>query len=232
MTQANCKKIFIITIIIIIAEPKSCAAILKEGQKASGVYTINPDGQRPFPVYCDMGTDGGGWTLLQRRQDGTVNFYRGWDEYKNGFGALDGEFWLGNDKIHRLTASQEMELRVDLEDFEGNKKYAIYQNVRVLDEGEKYRISFGAYSGTAGNSLAHHYGSAFTTVDSDNDADTSKNCAVAYKGAWWYKSCHEVNINGRYEGGKTSSYATGVIWYAFRGYYYSLKRTEMKIRPK
>ena len=204
---------------------------MKEGHTASGVYTINPDGQRPFSVYCDMETDGGGWTLLQRRQDGSVNFYRGWDEYKKGFGVLEGEFWLGNDHIHRLTASQEMELRFDLEDFEGSKKYAIYQNINVLDEAEKYRISFGNYSGTAGNSLAFHQGSAFSTSDRDNDK-SAISCAVMHKGGWWYSSCHAVNINGRYEKGTTSSYATGVVWYAFRGYHYSLKSTEMKIRPK
>ena len=112
---------------------------------ASGVYTVNPDGQQSFPVYCDMVTDGGGWTVLQRRQDGSVSFYRDWDEYKRGFGDNSGEFWLGNDKIHRLTASQEMVLRFDLEDFEGSKTYAIYQDMNVLSESKKYLLSFGAY---------------------------------------------------------------------------------------
>ena len=200
---------------------------------ASGVYTVNPDGQQSFPVYCDMVTDGGGWTVLQRRQDGSVSFYRDWDEYKRGFGDNSGEFWLGNDKIHRLTASQEMVLRFDLEDFEGSKTYAIYQDMNVLSESKKYLLSFGAYSGTAGDSLTEwHNGQVFSTIDRDNDPFVDFHCAVKFKGGWWYRKCHKVNINGLYLRGNTSSFGTGINWLLFRGYYYSLKKTEMKIRPK
>ena len=81
------------------------------------MYSVNPDGIGHFKVYCDMRTDGGGWTVFQRRQDGSVNFYRGWNDYKSGLGQLTAEFWLGNDKIHRLTASRPSSLRVELEDW-------------------------------------------------------------------------------------------------------------------
>ena len=199
----------------------------------SSVYTVNPDGQQSFLVYGDMLTDGGGWTVLQRRQDGSVSFYRGWGEYKRGFCDNSGEFWLGNDKIHRLTASQEMVLRFDLKDFEGGKVHALYQDVNVLDEGQKYKLTLGAYSGTAGESLSSHSdGSFFTTVDRDNDQN-GRDCAVTtFKGGWWYRNSHGVSINGLYEGGPTSSRGTGVTWTKYKGPFYSLKKTEMKIKPK
>ena len=104
-------------------------------------------------VLCDMTTNGGGWTVFQRRLNGSVDFYRDWSSYKNGFGDLHGEFWLGNDNLHRLTAAGNVSLRVDLEDFEGNITYAEYATFKVADQIDKYRIQIGGYSGTAGDGL-------------------------------------------------------------------------------
>ena len=104
-------------------------------------------------VLCDMTTDGGGWTVFQRRLDGSVDFYLGWDSYKNGFGNLSGELWLGNDNLHRLTVADDVILRVDLEDFENDIRYAEYSTFKVADEGEKYWLLIGGYSGTAGDSM-------------------------------------------------------------------------------
>ena len=117
------------------------------------MYHIIPDFGTPLQVLCDMTTDGGGWTVFQRRFDGSVDFYRGWESYKNGFGNLTGEFWLGNDNLHRLTAADDVILRVDLEDFEGNISYAEYTTFKVDGEADKYRITIGGYSGTAGDSM-------------------------------------------------------------------------------
>ena len=94
-----------------------CSDLLNVSLTQSGVYSVNPDGKGSFTVYCDMRTDGGGWTVFQRRQDGPVDFYRGWNDYKSGFGQLTSEFWLGNDKIHRLISSRPSSLRVELEDW-------------------------------------------------------------------------------------------------------------------
>ena len=129
------------------SEAKSCTRLLKDGFTSNGVYTINPDGGKPIPVLCDMTTDGGGWTVFQRRLDGSVDFYRDWKAYKEGFGSLSGEFWLGNDNLHRLTNANDVMLRVDLEDFEGNITYAEYKTFKVADEADKYRLTLGEYSG-------------------------------------------------------------------------------------
>ena len=137
-----------------VIERKSCAELLRDGWNSSGVYTINPDGGNSIQVLCDMTTEGGGWTVFQKRLDGSVNFYRGWESYKNGFGNLSGEFWLGNDNIHRLTDSDDVMLRVDLQDFEGNITYAEYTTFKVADEADKYRLLIGGYKGTAGDSMA------------------------------------------------------------------------------
>ena len=118
------------------------------------MYTINPDGGKPIQVLCDMTTDGGGWIVFQRRLDGSVDFYLDWESYKNGFGDLNGEFSLGNDNLHRLTGNDDAILRVDLEDFDGDTRYAEYTTFKVADEADNYRLLIGGYSGTAGDSMA------------------------------------------------------------------------------
>ena len=208
---------------------KDCSDLLKSGFTRNGVYSVNPDGRGFFNVFCDMRTDGGGWTVFQRRQDGSVDFYRGWNDYKSGFGQLTAEFWLGNDKMHRITAARSNTLRVELEDWNGVRVYAKYGKFNIGDEQAKYRLEVGSYSGTAGESLIPgHNGMAFTTKDVDNDRWLGHNCAVRWAGAWWYKDCGSANLNGKYLGEKRHS--QGVKWENFRRYL-SLKFAEMKLRP-
>ena len=190
---------------------------------------MNPDGRGSFNVYCDMRTDGGGWTVFQRRQDGSVDFYRGWNDYKSGFGQLTAEFWLGNDKIHRLTAARSSSLRVELEDWNGVRVYAKYGKFNIGDEQTKYRLEVGSYSGTAGDSLAYHNNTEFTTKDRDNDNWEGRDCSLWSGGAWWYNSCYHSNLNGRYVGQKVD--VKGVTWFFFKNYFLSLKFSEMKLRP-
>jgi hypothetical protein len=126
---------------------KSCAELYKSGVRKDGVYTINLDGRGSFQVRCDMQTDGGGWTVFQRRQDASVDFYRGWKDYKNGFGNLNGNFWLGLDRIHRLTKSGQTFLRVDLMDWTSDTAYAKYESFSVASESDGYRLNLGSFSG-------------------------------------------------------------------------------------
>ena len=125
----------------------SCSSLYKSGERNDGVYTINPDGPGSFQVRCDMQTDGGGWTVFQRRQDASVDFYRGWQDYKNGFGDLNGNFWLGLDRIHRLTKSGQNVLRVDLTDWTNNTAYAKYGSFSVASESDGYKLTQGSFSG-------------------------------------------------------------------------------------
>lgn len=170
--------------------------------------------------------------MFQRRMDGSVDFYRNWTDYARGFGNLTGEFWLGLRKLHRITAQSleaGNELRVDLEDFEQNTAYAKYGSFSVGNSVAKYALSLSGYSGTAGDSLTEHNGRQFSTRDYDNDNDISRHCAQTFKGGWWYNFCWRVNLNGLYLDGPTSS-SDGVGWYHWKGYHYSLKYTEMKVR--
>ena len=127
---------------------KNCAELYKSGERISGVYTIDPDGSGAFDVFCDQTTAGGGWTVFQKRIDGSVDFYRGWVDYKNGFGNLNVEFWLGLHKIYRLTNSERYQLRVDLEDIEGKSAYAEYDMFAITSDRTKYQLSVGTFSGS------------------------------------------------------------------------------------
>lgn len=207
---------------------KNCAQVHQSGYRSSGLYKIDPDGLGEFQVFCDLETDGGGWTVLQKRQDGSVDFYRGWHDYKHGFGFLNGEFWLGLDKIHRLTKSGNHKLRFDLE-LHHETAFAEYSFFAVSNETEQYKLSVAGYSGTAGDSFTYHRYQAFTTKDRDNDF-LPVNCAVKDQGAWWYKDCYQSNLNGLYLNGTISG--QGVVWYSWKNSYISAARAEMKVRPK
>nr|XP_028690199.1 ficolin-2 isoform X2 [Macaca mulatta] len=211
--------------------PRTCKDLLDRGHFLSGWHTIYLPDCRPLTVLCDMDTDGGGWTIFQRRVDGSVDFYRDWAAYKQGFGSRLGEFWLGNDNIHALTAQGTSELRVDLVDFEDNHQFAKYRSFKVADEKKKYNLVLGAFvEGSAGDSLTSHNNHSFSTKDQDNDLSTG-NCAVMYQGAWWYRTCHVSNLNGRYLRGAHDSFANGINWKSGKGYNYSYKVSEMKVRP-
>ena len=161
-----------------------------------------------------------------------MHFYRFWKQYQQGFGNLSGEFWLGLDKIHRLTSTA-TQLRVDLKDFDGNSRYALYSSFSVGDSASKYILLVSGYTGTAGDSHGseskRHNGHCFSTKDRDNDV-WEGSCAQTYQGGWWYDWCHASNLNGLYLNGRHMSYADGVNWHAWKGYHYSLKFTEMKLK--
>ncbi|XP_061679230.1 uncharacterized protein LOC133502448 [Syngnathoides biaculeatus] len=216
----------------------------------SGIYRVTPDPHTggSFLVLCDMEVQGGGWTLLQLRQDGGVGFNRTWVEYRSGFGELlnGGEFWLGNQNMHLLTRDRDMTLRVELEDFSGVAGYAEYEHFRVASERMRYRLTVGGYSGTAGNALRFgssydHNNRAFTTPDRDNDRYPSGNCGAYYSSGWWFDACMAANLNGRYYVGKYKGVRDGIYWGAWHNIsteFYptnerqSFKTVRMMIRPK
>uniref|UniRef100_A0A7N8XK51 Microfibril-associated glycoprotein 4-like n=1 Tax=Mastacembelus armatus TaxID=205130 RepID=A0A7N8XK51_9TELE len=214
--------------------PLDCSDIYNHDQsRPSGVYTIYPVGATSaVQVYCDMNSEGGRWTVFQRRMDGSVNFYRPWDHYKFGFGTAAGEYWLGLESLFHLTLRKKYELRVDMEDFSGNRVFARYSSFSIDPETYGYRLHVSGFrNGGAGDSLSYHNGQKFTTFDRDQDS-SGANCARLYMGAFWYKGCHYANPNGVYRWGADSSVSlVGVEWYHWKGYNYSLKSISFKIRP-
>ncbi|XP_036298566.1 tenascin-R [Pipistrellus kuhlii] len=208
--------------------PQDCAQHLMNGDTLSGVYTIFLHGEpsQKLQVYCDMTTDGGGWIVFQRRQNGQTDFFRKWAEYRAGFGNLEDEFWLGLDNIHRITSQGRYELRVDMRDAQ-EAAFALYDKFSVEDSGSLYKLRVGGYNGTAGDSLSYHQGRPFSTKDRDNDIAVT-NCALSYKGAWWYKNCHRTNLNGKYG---ESRHSQGINWYHWKGHEFSIPFVEMKTRP-
>ena len=218
-----------------------CYDAMMQGYNESGVYTIQPNNANSsISVYCDMKTDGGGWTVLLKRQDGSVDFYRNWTDYKSGFGNLEGEHWLGLDNMYLLThqSSAPPQLRVDLADWEGNTSFAKYDQFSVGAEDSDYTLSVSGYrsASTAGDSLTSHNGQRFSTPDRDNDmaiTSPAAHCAVYYHGPWWHRYCYQSLLTGTYytSGGPRSSPPHGIIWSSWKGYHYSLRVAEMKIRP-
>ncbi|XP_070686645.1 fibroleukin-like [Pempheris klunzingeri] len=227
---------------------RDCSDHLLRGETQSGVYLVTPDlRSRSFPVFCDMEMHGGGWTLLQRRQDGSVSFNRTWAEYRSGFGELNGgEFWLGNNMIHLLTRDRDMVLRVELEDFDGVVEYAEYKLFRVASERMRYRLTVGGFSGTAGDALRFsksydHNNRAFTTPDRDHDRYPSGNCGAYYSSGWWFDACMAANLNGRYYVGTYKGVRDGIYWGTWHSIStesyptndrQSFKSVSMMIRPK
>ncbi|XP_026756937.3 fibrinogen alpha chain [Galleria mellonella] len=218
----------------------SCVDLLNGGMRDSGVYYLQIRGTTYWflKVYCEQSIADGGWTVIHRRDDFGVpaeNFNRDWSDYKNGFGDPSKEFWLGNENIYMLTNNDDYMLRVELEDFDGNKRYAQYSHFKIYSEAEYYKLEIDGYEGNAGDSLNDPwYGSnnsPFSTYNRDNDR-SSLNCASMLKGGWWWKSCGR-GLNGLYlHDPQDLTARQGIVWFRWRGWDYTLKRASMMIKPK
>ena len=216
--------------------PRDCSDLAAGTQ--SGIHLIQPGldrSQPPVAAYCDLETDGGGWTVIQRRADiqPRQDFNLGWSSYRRGFGQLDAEFWWGLEKLWRLTGhrDRQYELRVDLADFDGERRHATYREFRVASGAEGYRLFVANYTGNAGDSLRPHSGYRFSTKDREQDIDKNRHCARQYKSGWWFKNCYHSNLNGPYQSGKHAVELSGVNWGKWKGVNYSMKDAEMKLRP-
>ncbi|XP_035893499.1 microfibril-associated glycoprotein 4-like [Anopheles stephensi] len=201
---------------------------------ATSVYFMKPDSRFPlnFTVSHDWTNNhgfGDNWIVFQRRSNGSLNFNRNWTEYRDGFGDVRGDHWLGLDKLHAIVQMRQHELLIVLEDFDGVIAYAHYDDFRIGNETEKYVIkSVGRYKGTAGDSFSSHRDEKFSTHDQDNDKHTA-NCAQWASGGWWFYKCHKSYLNGAYFTGKHIQPA-GIMWTHFRGTT-SLKSSRMMVRP-
>ncbi|XP_061178362.1 ficolin-2-like [Saccostrea echinata] len=177
---------------------------LTKGATLSGIYTIHPIGHTAVQVDCDMDTEDGGWTVIVKRSDGSVDFARNWEAYKNGFGNTPTEYWIGNQLIHILT-NYNSALYIVITDTNDINFYEMYDHFSVSDEEDGFRIFFGNAVGNLGNSMMSTEekfqlnGSRFTTVDMDQD-NFPDNCAMTYGsgGGWWYNSCYKAQLTGPY----------------------------------
>ena len=210
---------------------KDCRDAYNRGKKQDGVFTIDIPVIGLLQVRCDMQTSPGGWIVFQRRVDASVDFFRTWNEYKEGFGDLSGNFWLGLEKLHQLAApGRGVTLRVDLKhmDFPGEIKYAEYTLFEISDEQDGYRLKIGGYSGNAGDALKEHNNRKFSAKDRDVDI-SDKHCASTYTGAFWYGNCLSANLNGVFP--SDNSEVPGYIsWYWIKKKFGRITFSEMKIR--
>ena len=210
----------------------SCHEAYNKGIKETGVVALHISGMNTTEVRCDMTTDGGGWTVFQRRIDGSVDFRRGWDEYKKGFGYLNGNFWLGLENIHRLAAPNKgAKLRIDLTHQSSSTKfYAVYTTFKISSETDGYRLKVGGFSGNAGDSMSYHNGMKFSTKDQDND-EIAGNCAGYFEGGWWFRGCFWSHLNGRHptetQVFDSMSYIT---WLSYQNVYGGWTISEMKLK--
>ena len=204
-------------------------------QSPSGIYTMNTScSGRPSVVgmYCDTTTADGGWTVIQRRKDGSENFNRPWADYEKGFGDLNGEFWYGLNTMNCLTQTGQWELRVDFEFPNKTRSYLHYNMFRVGSASEEYPLTIGGFTGETStdpfSSQQYLNGMKFSTYDNDNDRRKAGNCAskvsnATGNGGWWYNNCWNINLNSQYNPARYGSIAIG-------DRYYNPRWIEMKTR--
>ncbi|XP_068604837.1 angiopoietin-related protein 4-like [Brachionichthys hirsutus] len=214
-----------------------CHELFLIGQTTSGVYTIQPGKAEPFKVFCEMTADGG-WTVIQRRQDGSVDFNQLWEAYKEGFGGLNGEFWLGLEKIHAIAKEGGYILKLKLADWLGDVA-SVHLSFRLGGEDTKYSLQIqkvGPFSPLESSLGADAIsGLPFSTQDQDNDLKIGANCAKHLSGGWWFSDCGRSNLNGRYFQSpppkQRNQRKQGIFWKTWRGRYYPLKYSKMMIAP-
>lgn len=217
---------------------------LPQGSK-TGIYTLYLDhrGTHSVRSICDQDTEGGGWTVILNRvpheiAERAMNFNRSMRDYKVGFGDPEGDFWVGLENIHLWTSFRNFQLRIKLEDFNGDTAFAHYDKCYVEDERNGYRLQVSGYRGNAGDSLSNlgnsdnftAAGMMFSTHDEDRDASHEINCSQYWNiGGWWFNRCSWANLMGPYRLPNTGD-GIGINWHKWRNKEY-IKAATMMIRP-
>ena len=213
--------------------------LMEQGQAASRVYTLTGNGMN-FDVYCNMTLRGGGWTVIQQRMDGSVAFNRTWQDYRNGFGDPNGNYWLGLEKIRRLVTQpgKIFQLYFGMQSFNPRDTYrfSLYNSFSIGSEADNYTLHIGTLDpdSNADDALSYHNGRQFSTPDRDNDSSLRTHCAKLFKAGWWFHSCHDSLLNGHwYADGLMAdlNLPDGIIWDTWAGDRESLKATMMAVRP-
>ncbi|XP_062121225.1 fibrinogen-like protein 1 isoform X7 [Drosophila sulfurigaster albostrigata] len=191
----------------------------------SGVNQLNVSGIGLFNVLCDSQLAGPGWIVIQQRVGGNESFNRDWATYRKGFGSFESDFFLGLEKLHRITSLQRFELYIHMIDGNGNTYNARYDDFKISDEDNGYVLSLGKFNGTIYDGMRYNENMKFSTFDHDNDKNDYDNCAAYFKSGWWYKSCSYCNLNAPY--GPLLRW-----WDKSYKYIFNLKEVKMLIRPK
>ncbi|XP_069128975.1 angiopoietin-related protein 7-like [Argopecten irradians] len=197
---------------------------------APGLNSFTSTTGKRFQAFLDLDTENRLWFVIQRRTNKDVGFRRKWTQYKNGFGDLLGNFWIGNDNLHLLASTPRI-LRIELEAWDGTKGYAQYSTFQVANEDQNYRLSVKGFSGSVSrDAFGFHDGSGFSTYDKDV---SQLNCATAYQCGWWFKNCYDANLNGLYKTAARTGDNNAMLWKYFPSSHIvctPLKKTKMMIR--
>ncbi|KAK5642490.1 hypothetical protein RI129_008657 [Pyrocoelia pectoralis] len=195
--------------------PHDCGAV----SGLNGVYLISPGDGEPIMASCQDG-----WTVIQKRYDGSVDFNRNWNEYSNGFGSATGEHWLGNRNIHYLTKDNCTKLLLNMKDIYGKYWQATYDDFRVADFSAGFKMSVDKYKGNASDALDYQNKMEFSTIDNDRDISNT-HCASNYEGGWWFSHCQHANLNGRYN--------LGLTWFdSSRNEWIAVATSEMRVKRR
>lgn len=207
-----------------------CLDWFKGGYHINGAYTIYVDGALKRDALCDMKTDGGGYTVFLNRFNGELDFDQPWQQYKEGFGDVSGEFWLGLESMNKITTPTG-QLFIEGVRYSGEKGVTRYKSFQILSESMDYRLDHGILDPLFTlNGFEELHGQRFSTKNNDNDSDDDRNCANFWDCGWWFKSCADTVFNGEYSEVGTVSNRMGIIWDSFTGPDESLKSIRMLYR--
>uniref|UniRef100_A0A6B0V8X7 Putative ficolin/ixoderin n=1 Tax=Ixodes ricinus TaxID=34613 RepID=A0A6B0V8X7_IXORI len=216
----------------------SCSQLKRKGFNVTGIYEIYILG-KPKNVTCDMTSDGGGWTVIQRRsedEEGEKFFERNLTEYERGFGTAGGSFWIGLDNLHAMMSfpngQQALRIVLDISYGWGKKTVVHYRKFYVDSKNKKYNLTIEEYdhekTSKGYDAFSGHNGHVFDIKKGDQG--TCRNEILS--GGWWFKKCNEANLNGRKLGVSTAE-KPGITWIINgepKSYQYTYKKVEMQIR--